>query len=197
VDGKEIYFMDEFEEGEEDVEMLHDSKEEVVEGAELKNGVEDIYANEPEFRYYLEKRGKDENDIKRIIRGIKGDVDTIIRGKYDSSHKSVLSMNDIGALELYLYDFQVTPAMAEMNSAKKMIMTSALEAYINYLKWQLSEDAIVADPVDIEELQEKQEEIVPKRTIEDVELEISVLQKWNMDIPDELMREYMSLKKKQ
>jgi hypothetical protein len=106
-------------------------------------------------------------------------------------------MNDIGALELYLYDFQVTPAMAEMNSAKKMIMTSALEAYINYLKWQLSEDAIVADPVDIEELQEKQEEIVPKRTIEDVELEISVLQKWNMDIPDELMREYMSLKKKQ
>jgi len=197
VDGKEIYFMDEFEEGEEDVEMLHDSKEEVVEGAELKNGVEDIYANEPEFRYYLEKRGKDENDIKRIIRGIKGDVDTIIRGKYDSSHKSVLSMNDIGALELYLYDFQVTPAMAEMNSAKKMIMTSALEAYINYLKWQLSEDAIVTDPVDIEELQEKQEEIVPKRTIEDVELEISVLRKWNMDIPDELMREYMSLKKKQ
>ena len=36
-----------------------------------------------------------------------------------------------------------------------------------------------------------------ERVIEDVELEISVLRKWNMDIPDELMREYMSLKKKQ
>ena len=87
--------------------------------------------------------------------------------------------------------------MAEMNSAKKMIMTSALEAYINYLKWQLSEDAIVADSVDIDELQEKQEEIAPKRSIDDVELEISVLRKWNMDIPDELMREYMALKKNQ
>ena len=188
--------MDEFEEGEEDVEMLHNSKEEVVEGAEQQNGIENIYANEPEFRFYLEKKGKDENEIKRIVRGIKGDVDTIIRGKYDSSHKSILCMNDIGALELYLYDFQVTPAMAEMNSVKKMIMTSALEAYINYLRWQLSEDTIVSDPVDIDELQKKQEEIAPKRSIEDVELEISVFRKWNMDIPDELMREYMALKKK-
>ena len=75
-------------------------------------------------------------------------------------------------------------------------MTSALEAYINYLRWQLSEDAIVTDPVDIDELQEKQEEIAPKRSIKDVELEISVFRKWIMDIPDELMREYMTLKKK-
>ena len=197
VDGREVYFMDEFEEGEEDVEMLHNSKEEVVEGAELQNGVENIYANEPEFRFYLEKKGKDENEIKRIVRGIKGDVDTIIRGKYDSGHKSILCMNDIGALELYLYDFQVTPAMAEMNTAKKMIMTSSLEAYINYLKWQLSENAIVSDPVDLDDLQDQQEEIAPKRSIADVELEISVLRKWNMDIPDALMQEYVALKKKQ
>lgn len=197
VDGREVMYMDEFEEGEENIEMLHDSKEEVIDGAEMKNGIEDIYANEPEFRYYLEKSGKDENDIKRIIRGIKSDVDTIIRSKYDSGHKSILSITDIGALELYLYDFQVTPAMAEMNSTKKMIMTSSLEAYINYLKWQLTEDDIATDPIDIDELQEKQEVIAPERTFEVVEMEISVLRKWNMDIPDELMREYVTLKKKQ
>lgn len=195
MDEREVYYMDEFEEGEEDVEMLHNSKEEVVEGAELQNGVENIYANEPEFRYYLQKIGKDENEIKRIIRGIKGDVDTIIRGKYDSNHKSVLCMNDIEALDLYLYDFQVTPVMAEMNASKKMIMTTALEAYIDYLKWLLTEDAITSEPLDLEELQEEQEEIVPKRTIDDVEMEIAILRKWNKDIPDELIREYNSLKK--
>ena len=195
MDEREVYYMDEFEEGEEDVEMLHNSKEEVVEGAELQKGVENIYANEPEFRYYLQKIGKDENEIKRIIRGIKGDVDPIIRRKYDSNHKSVLCMNDIGALDLYLYDFQVTPVMAEMNASKKMIMTTALEAYIDYLKWLLTEDAITSEPLDLEELQEEQEEIAPKRTIEDVEMEIAILRKWHKDIPDELIREYNSLKK--
>ena len=194
MDEREVYYMDEFEEGEEDVEMLHSSKEEVVEGAELQKGVENIYANEPEFRYYLQKTGKDENEIKRIVRGLKGDVDKIIRGKSDSNHKSVLCMNDIEALDLYLYDFQVTPVMAEMNASKKMIMTTALEAYINYLKWLLTEDAIVSEPVDLEELQENLEEISVKRTIEDVELEISILRKWNKDIPDELIREYNSLR---
>ena len=51
MDEREVYYMDEFEEGEEDVEMLHNSVEEVVDGAELQRGVENIYANEPEFRY--------------------------------------------------------------------------------------------------------------------------------------------------
>lgn len=196
MDEREVYYMDEFEEGEEDVEMLHNSVEEVVDGAELQRGVENIYANEPEFRFYMQKKGKDENEIKRIIRGIKGDVDTIIRGKYDSNHKSVLCMNDIGALDLYLYDFKVTPVMAEMNASKKMIMTTALEAYIDYLKWQLTEDAITSEPLDLEELQDEQEAIDAIRTIEDVEKEIAILRKWHKDIPDELIREYNSLKNK-
>ena len=196
MDEREVYYMDEFEEGEEDVEMLHNSVEEVVDGAELQRGVENIYANEPEFRFYMQKKGKDENEIKRIIRGIKGDVDTIIRGKYDSKHKSVLCMNDIGALDLYLYDFQVTPVMAEMNESKKRIMTTALETYIDYLKWQLTEDAITSEPLDLEELQDEQEEIDAIRTIEDVKKEIEILRKWHKDIPDELIREYNSLKNK-
>ncbi len=193
-DEHEVYYMDEFEEGEEDVEMLHNSKEEVVEGVEIQKGVENIYANEPEFRYYLEKTGKEEKEIKAIIRGIKGDVDTLIRGKVDSKHKSILCMDDLGTLELYLYDFKVDPVKAEMDAAKKMIMTTSLEAYINYLKWRLSEDVILSEPVDLEELQEEQEEITAKRTLDVVEMEISILRKWNKDIPDELIREYVALK---
>ena len=105
-------------------------------------------------------------------------------------------MNDIGALDLYLYDFQVTPVMAEMNESKKRIMTTALETYIDYLKWQLTEDAITSEPLDLEELQDEQEEIDAIRTIEDVKKEIEILRKWHKDIPDELIREYNSLKNK-
>ena len=43
-------------------------------------------------------------------------------------------------------------------------------------------------------MQEKQPEIKPQRTLADVELEISVLKKWHMDIPEELLQEYEQLK---
>ena len=48
-----------------------------------------------------------------------------------------------------------------LNSAHSsmIIMTTALEAYIDYLKWQLTEDAITSEPVDLEELQDEIEAI--------------------------------------
>ena len=194
VDGREVLYMDDFDEGEEEVEMLHDSTDEVVEGIQPKSDDENIYAYEPEFRFYLEKHGHDDNDIKRIILGIKNDIDPILRGKYNSKHRSILFMNDIDALELYLYDFQMMPVMAELNTVKKSIMTTALQAYIDYLKWKQTDEALLSEPVDLEELQEKQSEIKSQRTLADVELEISVLKKWHMDIPEELLLEYEQLK---
>lgn len=194
VDGREVLYMDDFDEGEEEVEMLHDSTNEVVEGIQPKSEDENIYVYEPEFRFYLDKHDHDDNDIKRIILGIKNDIDPILRGKYNSKHRSILFMNDIDALELYLYDFQMMPVMAELNTVKKSIMTTALQAYIDYLKWKQTDEALLSEPVNLEELQEKQSEIKSQRTLADVELEISVLKKWHMDIPEELLLEYEQLK---
>ncbi len=195
VEGREVFFMDDFNEGDEEVEMLHTSTEEIVEDVQVQNSCsENIYENEPEFRFYLDRQNVPEMEIRRIIKGIKGDVDPLIRNKYDSLHRSVLSIEDKGRLELYLHDIRVTPVMSELNTAKKDILTNALERYIDYLSWRESDDAGIIDLDDVDSYKEEQTEIVPDRTLEVVEQEINVFRKWNRDIPEELLEEYELLK---
>lgn len=193
VDGREVNFIDEYEEGDEEVEMLHSTTEEVIEETPVTEDSVVFNSNEPEFRFYLRKSGKDDAEIRRIIRGIKFDIDSIIRGKYNSKHDSVLKMNDVGALELYLYDFQASPVMAELNTAKKSIMTYAMKEYISYLKWRDSDNCSIV-PEDIAEQSiPVEEEPTPLRSIAEVEAEINIFKKWNRDVPDELLDEYNRL----
>ncbi len=191
-DGHIVNYMDEFVEGEEEVEQLHDSVEEVVEGVTPHQEGEP-HSYEPEFRFYLKQSGADEVEIKKAIRGIKSDIDPIIRGKYDSQHQSVFYLDDIGALELYLFDFQSDPAMAELNAAKSKVMTTFLELYISFLQWRNSEEAALEDYPELEEHSAPVAEDSEQRTLEQVELEISIFQKWDRDIPDGLMKEYQRL----
>lgn len=195
VDGREVSFLDDYEEGDEEVEMLHTTTDEVVEDS---HEIEDTMvqnSNEPEFRFYLRKNGKDDVEIRRIIHGVKSDIDPIIRGKYDSKHDSILKMDNIEALELYLYDFQSSPVMAELNMVKRNIMTDALSLYIDYLKWR----DIDGHEIDIQNVEPKtiaeESEPVPARTISEVEAEISIFRKWNRDVPEELLEEYHRLLK--
>ena len=191
-DGHAINYMDEYIEGEEEVEQLHDSSEEVVEGV-TPHQEDEPHSYEPEFRFYLNKTGIGEAEVKRIIRGIKSDIDPIIRGKYDSRHQSVFYMDDIGALELYLFDFQSDPTMAELNVAKNKIMTSALELYIAFLQWRNTEESELEDYPEPEgdiTASQKEDE---RRTLKQVELEISIFQKWDRDIPEGLLKEYRDL----
>lgn len=193
VDGRIVSYIDEYEEGDEEVEMLHTTTNEVVEDT---NSVEDTpiqNSNEAEFKFFLRKSGKEDNEIRRIIRGIKNDIDTIIRGKYDSKHVSILLMNSIGALELYLYDFKSSPVMAEINTVKKNIMTEALSLYIDYLKWRESDDTeVLPDTFDLEQ-EDAEAETAPTRTLAEVEAEINIFRKWNRDVPEELLEEYQKL----
>lgn len=193
VDGRIVSYIDEYEEGDEEVEMLHTTTNEVVEDT---NPVEDTpiqNSNEAEFKFFLRKSGKDDNEIRRIIRGIKNDIDTIIRGKYDSKHISILLMNNIGGLELYLYDFQSSPVMAELNTVKKSIMTEALSLYIDYLKWRETDDTeVLPDTFDLDQ-EDAEAETTPTRTLAEVEAEISIFRKWNRDVPEELLEEYQKL----
>lgn len=193
VDGRIVSYIDEYEEGDEEVEMLHTTTNEVVEDT---NSVEDTpiqNSNEAEFKFFLRQSGKEDNEIRRIIRGIKNDIDTIIRGKYDSKHVSILLMNSIGVLELYLYDFKSSPVMAEINTVKKNIMTEALSLYIDYLKWRESDDTeVLPDTFDLEQ-EDAEAETAPTRTLAEVEAEINIFRKWNRDVPEELLEEYQKL----
>lgn len=193
VDGREVSFFDDYEEGDEEVEMLHTTTEEVVEDSPVTEDTMVQNSNEPEFRFYLRKIGKDDAEIRRIIRGIKSDIDSIIRGKYDSKHDSILLMNSIGALELYLYDFKSSPVMAELNTVKKNIMTEALSLYIDYLKWRDADDTELQPDTIEQESEDTETETAPVRTLSEVEAEINIFRKWNRDVPEELLEEYQKL----
>ena len=193
VDGRMVSYIDEYEEGDEEVEMLHTTTDEVVEDNTPVDDTPIQNSNEAEFKFFLRQSGKEDNEIRRIIRGIKNDIDTIIRGKYDSKHVSILLMNSIGALELYLYDFKSSPVMAEINTVKKNIMTEALSLYIDYLKWRESDDTeVLPDTFDLEQ-EDAEAETAPTRTLAEVEAEISIFRKWNRDVPEELLEEYQKL----
>lgn len=193
VDGRFVSFIDDFEEGNEAVEMLHTTTEEVVEETPITEDTVVQNFNEPEFRFYLRKSGKDDAEIRRIIRGIKSDIDSLIRGKYDSKHDSILKMENIGALELYLFDFQSSPVMAELNTVKRNIMTDALTLYIDYLKWRESDGIDITANIAETDSDIQDTEPVPARSLQEVETEINIFRKWNRDVPEELLEEYQRL----
>lgn len=193
VDGRFVSFIDDFEEGNEEVEMLHTTTEEVVEETTITEDTLIQNSNEPEFRFHLRKSGKDDAEIRRIIRGIKSDIDSLIRGKYDSKHDSILKMENIGALELYLFDFQSSPVMAELNTVKRNIMTDALSLYIDYLKWRESDGIDITANIAETDTDIQDTEPVPARSLQEVETEINIFRKWNRDVPEELLEEYQRL----
>ena len=191
-DGRIVAFFDEFDEGDEDVEMLHTTAYEIIEDNTSPEPII-FQSNEPEFKFYLDKKGFSETMISRIVRGIKADIDPMIRGKYNSKHESIFKMEDISELELYLYDFNVNPVIAEMNTAKNKIMTEALEYYINYLEWRVADGALIIEDARINDISDTDIEEIPPRSIEEVEMEIKILRKWGKDVPEELFKEYKSL----
>jgi superfamily II DNA or RNA helicase len=194
-DGHGITYMKEYFEGDEDVEMLHSSTEDVVEEKQLTEESVVDGSNEQEFRFYLKQNGKDDNGIRRIIRGIKSDVDAIIRGKYDSHHRSVLYIDDVETLNLYLTDFRISPVMEELDNSKNRIMTDALGQYIDYLRWRQSDEYDTVDIISEAPALKSADEENQKRSLADVENEIRILKKWDKSIPEALLQEYQSLKR--
>ena len=196
-DGREVSFFDDFDEGDEEVEMLHTTtEEELIEDAVPIEEEMENHSNEPEFRFYLNKMGIDDVTIKQIVRGIKVGVDPIIRGKYDSKHNTIFVVDNIENLELYLYEFQVNPCINEIDLTKNRNITQSLEYYIKYLKWRNeegTEDLAKTYSGDILNIEEES----PSRTFEEVEMEISVFCKWGRDIPEELLQEFKALSTKQ
>ena len=177
--------------------MLHTTTEEVIESKPSSNDTETIHSNEAEFRFYLKSNGYQDAAVVKIIRGIKSDVDNIIRGKYNSKHKSILTMDEVSELELYLYDFQISPVIIELDTIKGNIMTESLKHYIDYLKWRDCDNNILFDNEYNEEQQDDSIINNQSRTLAEVEMEMNVFRKWNKDIPEELIQEFKKLSTKQ
>ena len=145
----------------------------------------------------MDRSGYQDAAVVKIIRGIKSDVDNIIRGKYNSKHKSILTMDEVSELELYLYDFQISPVIIELDTIKGNIMTESLKHYIDYLKWRDCDNNILFDNEYNEEQQDDSIINNQSRTLAEVEMEMNVFRKWNKDIPEELIQEFKKLSTKQ
>lgn len=189
-----VVYFDEFEEGDEEVNMLHSSETEVLTEPISESNFQSSN-HEAEFSYFLTRKNYDEGSCKKILKGLKNDVDTIIKSKYNSKHDSVLNMDDISSLELYMQDFDGDLAISGINKQRRSILTSTLKCYIDFLYWieagRPEEDFQKNDSPndDIEE--------APIRSIEEVSAEIEIFKKYNSKIPPILLQELESLVKKQ
>ena len=194
-ESRDVIYMNDYEEGQEDVNMLHSSQYETVE-EETSVVVENIYINEPEFRYFLGRMNVDEKTTDRIVRGLKNDVDPIIKSKYNSKHKSILGIDDLPTLDLYKQEFEGDALMSEFDSKRKNILTASLAKYLDFVQW-------VADgrPDCIFEISTYSEEettsiqVAPRRSLEEVKAEIAIFKKYDSKVPDILLQELETLLK--
>ena len=194
-ESRDVIYMNDYEEGQEDVNMLHSSQNETVE-EETSVVVENIYINEPEFRYFLGRMNVDEKTTDRIVRGLKNDVDPIIKSKYNSKHKSILGIDDLPTLDLYKQEFEGDALMSEFDSKRKNILTASLAKYLDFVQW-------VADgrPDCIFEISTYSEEETtsiqdaPRRSLEEVKAEIAIFKKYDSKVPDILLQELETLLK--
>ena len=193
-EGRNVVYINDYAEGEEKIEMLHSSTdEEMFVEAPAREDIY-IYTNEREFRYYLERKHFENGTIEKIVNGLKNDVDSIIKSKYNSKHISVLSMDDINSLELYMQDFDSDLAIFEINKQRRNILTLSLAWYIDYLKWVdagcVDEDFDIDDKRGIETTASKE---APKRSLEEVSTEIAIFKKYNYTVPEQLLQELDSI----
>lgn len=196
LDAREVTYMDDYVEGNEEVDMLHSSVNEVVEEP-TQNNEENIYAFEPEFKYYMGRLGRDEKYIAKVIRGLKNDVDTIIQSKYNSKHKSILSIGDLPTVELYRQEFEGDSLMSEIDGHRRNILTDSLKQYERFVKWisdERPDDAFVnrseTSPTDTEATLPES-----KRSLDEVKAEIAIFKKYDSKVPEVLLQELESLMK--
>lgn len=189
LEGRDVNYFDEFDEGDEVVEMLHSTEEEVA--CTVQNDDLEDYVNEKGFRsYMINTLEEDVCQYKRIIRGLKMDVDDIIRMRCDHSHSTIFEVNDASIVDLYITSFQIDEAIAELDAKKNYIMSTALKHYYDYLKWK-SSDTYVSEDSSANE--EPVQEELPPRSIEEVEQDIAVFRRYGYDIPQKLTDEYNRL----
>lgn len=186
---RDVIFMDDYEEGDEEVEILHSSSDEIItEVPEVETF--DIYSYENEFKYFLSRKRYNDDTIEKLVKGLKNDVDIIIKSKYNSKHTSVLNIDDISSLELYMQDFDGDLAISGINKQRRNILTSSLATYIEFQKWvEAGRPEEEFDMTEDDTDERSNIEDAPKRSLEEVKAEIAIFKKYNSTIPQPLLQE--------
>ena len=187
-----VNYMDDFVEGDEDVNMLHASVTETLN--RVASETEDVlFKFEPEFKFFLGRKGIEERIATRFIQGLKNDVDPIVKSKYNSKHRSILDIDDLPVIEIYKQEFAGDALMSEINERRRSILTESLAMYEEFIRWiidgrpdeafspsyNIEPHPVLTEPTD--------------RSVEEVRAEIAIFKKYGSKVPDVLMKELESL----
>lgn len=161
-DDDEIRSVFSLEEGDEHVELLHNSKEEII----SMDYSDKLLSLSKEFEDYLIGKGRQPQTAKSYVRAITSEIDGYIRDIIDKKHVSLFLVDDYNKVSEILDDLKKDSSFSNYNKEKHNWLTASLGQYIRFLKHRCGADPInvnkpscPADNMEIEDIKKQLEEL--------------------------------------
>jgi hypothetical protein len=117
------------EEGDEKVELLHNSKEEIV---NMENSEIITLDLSKEFEDYLVGKGRQLKTAKDYVRAISNEINDFVRDIINKQHTSLFHIEDYTKVEGILDSLKNDAGFCEYNKEKHNYMTAALGQYLRF-----------------------------------------------------------------
>ena len=134
IDNEEVRTVFSLEEGDEKIELLHNSKEETIDNMNMSEINGNILAQE--FESYLIGKGRNTKTAKDYVRAIKSEIDNFIRDIINHEHTTLFNFDSYTEVEKMLYSLKEDTSFSEYNKEKHNYLTAAFGQYIKFLKWR-------------------------------------------------------------
>lgn len=126
------------EEGDEQVELLHNSKEEIISMDYSK----ELLRLSREFEDYLIGKGRQPQTAKSYVRAITSEIDGFIRDIIDRQHVSLFLIDDYNKVSEILDSLKNDSIFSNYNKEKHNLLTASLGQYIRFLKHRCGADSL-------------------------------------------------------
>ena len=189
-DDDEIRSVFSLEEGDEQVELLHNSKEEIV----SMDYSDKLLKLSREFENYLIGKGRQLKTAKDYVRAITSEIDGFIRDILDRKHISLFLIDDHNKVSEILDGLKNDSGFCEYNKEKHNYLTAALGQYLRFLRHRNGEDPSIEAKVTMNEDHEEIEII--KKQLEELESHIHFLMKHGYEVSDKMLKDRDALSRK-
>lgn len=189
-DDDEIRSVFSLEEGDEQVELLHNSKEEII----SMDYSDKLLKMSREFENYLIGKGRQAKTVKDYVRAITSEVDGFIRDIIDRKHISLFLIDDHNKVSEILDGLKNDSAFCEYNKEKHNYLTAALGQYLRFLRHRNGEEpSAKEDPVSNDDAKEIEE---IKKQLEELESHIHFLMEHGYEVSDKMLKDRDALSRK-
>ena len=180
------------EEGDEKVELLHNSKEEIDSMENPENLLLDL---SKEFENYLVGKGRQLKTAKDYVRAISNEINDFVRDIVNKQHTSLFHIEDYTKVEEILDSLKSNAGFCEYNKEKHNYMTAALGQYLRFLKHRSGIDSITTDcPTLFNEEAANIEDI--KKQLEELESHIKFLVEHGYAVSEKMLNDRDELSRK-